>query len=250
MTTKPDSPTTPTQLNAPTPHLINALEPRGDHTFEMRFTSTPRGARLARRLTAVRLDAWGIPYDAAPHDEIVLIVAELTANAVRHGHVPGRDFHLRVHAPADGRTVRVESPTPAPNASLGAPLSRTPLVVKRRAAGCSSCRASPRAGTGTRAQTVRARQSGRSTSSLGEQLLRRTGTGPTRSVGLLADQPVQHALQGLVVAEEAPDRGFLVLGGGQRGPVDRPACLPSSPRKARWVRPLPSRKGCRALMSP
>ncbi|WP_179382289.1 ATP-binding protein [Streptomyces sp. SA15] len=108
MTTKPDSPTTPTQLTAPTPHLISTPEPHDDRTFEMRFTSTPRGARLARRLTAVRLDAWGIPYDAAPHDEIVLIVAELTANAVRHGHVSGRDFHLRVHAPADGRTVRVE----------------------------------------------------------------------------------------------------------------------------------------------
>lgn len=108
MTTKPDSPTSPTQLTAPTPHLIAAPEPRGGHTFEMRFTSTPRGARLARHLTAVRLDAWGIPYDAAPHDEIVLIVSELTANAVRHGHVAGRDFHLRVHAPADGRTVRVE----------------------------------------------------------------------------------------------------------------------------------------------
>ncbi|MCP9995724.1 ATP-binding protein [Streptomyces werraensis] len=74
----------------------------------MRFTSTPRGARLARRLAAVRLDAWGIPYGTDPHDAIVLIVAELTANAVSHGHVPGRDFHLRLHATPDGRTVRVE----------------------------------------------------------------------------------------------------------------------------------------------
>ncbi|WP_159670759.1 ATP-binding protein [Streptomyces mexicanus] len=81
------------------------------HTFAMRFTSTPRGARLARRLTAVRLDAWGIPYGTDPHEAIVLITAELAANAVRHGHVPGRDFHLRLHdlptAPG-GRTVRVE----------------------------------------------------------------------------------------------------------------------------------------------
>ncbi|MFI1048962.1 ATP-binding protein [Streptomyces griseoruber] len=77
-------------------------------TFEMRFTSTPRGARLARRLAAVRLDGWGIPYDTGPHDAIVLIVGELTANAVQHGHVPGRDFHLRLHAVPDGRTVRVE----------------------------------------------------------------------------------------------------------------------------------------------
>ncbi|MFF4824521.1 ATP-binding protein [Streptomyces sp. NPDC001312] len=78
----------------------------------MRFTSTPRGARLARRLAAVRLDAWGIPYGTDAHDAIVLIVAELTANAVRHGHVPGRDFHLGLHATPDGRTVRVEVTDP------------------------------------------------------------------------------------------------------------------------------------------
>ncbi|MGV9990543.1 ATP-binding protein [Streptomyces sp. NPDC003374] len=95
MTTNPVHPTVPT---APPP----------GHAFEMRFTSTPRGARLARRLAAVRLDAWGIPYGTDPHDALVLIVAELTANAVRHGHVPGRDFHLRLHAAADGGTVRVE----------------------------------------------------------------------------------------------------------------------------------------------
>ncbi|MPY59164.1 ATP-binding protein [Streptomyces spongiae] len=78
----------------------------------MRFTSTPRGARLARRLVAVRLDAWGIPYGTEPHDDIVLIVAELTANAVRHGHVPGRDFHLRVRTAPDSGTVRVEVTDP------------------------------------------------------------------------------------------------------------------------------------------
>src|SRR5690606_27105340 len=64
--------------------------------FEMRFTSTPRGARLARRLSAHRLDAWGVPYGTGPHEEIVVVVGELTANAVRHGHVGGRDFHLRM----------------------------------------------------------------------------------------------------------------------------------------------------------
>ncbi|OIJ67898.1 ATP-binding protein [Streptomyces mangrovisoli] len=74
----------------------------------MCFTSTPRGARLARRLAAVRLNAWGMPYGTDAHDSIVLIVAELTANAVRHGHVPGRDFRLRLHTAPDGRTVRVE----------------------------------------------------------------------------------------------------------------------------------------------
>ncbi|MEV0635889.1 ATP-binding protein [Streptomyces sp. NPDC050619] len=107
MTTKPGSPTSTTQLATPTAHLIGTSDPR-DQTFEMRFTSTPRGARLARRLAAVRLDAWGIPYDTEPHDAIVLIVAELTANAVLHGHVPGRDFHFRLHLSAWSRTVRIE----------------------------------------------------------------------------------------------------------------------------------------------
>ncbi|MDV9169035.1 ATP-binding protein [Streptomyces sp. W16] len=107
MTIKPGSPTAPIQLTDPAPHLTTAPDPSG-HTFEMRFTSTPRGARLARRLAALRLDAWGIPYGTEPHEDVVLIVAELTANAVRHGHVSGRDFHLRVHAGGDGRTVRVE----------------------------------------------------------------------------------------------------------------------------------------------
>ncbi|GGW71747.1 ATP-binding protein [Streptomyces griseoloalbus] len=106
MTTKPINPTDTTQPATPRT-LLKAPSPPGP-AFEMRFTSTPRGARLARRLAAVRLDAWGIPYGTDPHDTIVLIVAELTANAVSHGHVPGRDFHLRLHATPDGRTVRVE----------------------------------------------------------------------------------------------------------------------------------------------
>jgi anti-sigma regulatory factor (Ser/Thr protein kinase) len=77
-------------------------------TFEMRFTSTPRGARLARRLAAHRLDAWGVPYGTRAHEEIVLVLGELTANAVRHGHVPGRDFHLLLHRTAPCGTVRIE----------------------------------------------------------------------------------------------------------------------------------------------
>lgn len=76
--------------------------------LEMRFTSTPRGARLARRLSAHRLDAWGVPYGTGPHDEIVVVVGELTANAVRHGHVGGRDFHLRMEVTGCPGTVRIE----------------------------------------------------------------------------------------------------------------------------------------------
>lgn len=36
--------------------------------FAMSFTSTPRGARLARRLASRHLDAWGFPYDSEAHE--------------------------------------------------------------------------------------------------------------------------------------------------------------------------------------
>ncbi|MEU3821968.1 ATP-binding protein [Streptomyces sp. NPDC030392] len=74
--------------------------------FAMRFTSSPRGARLARRLVSHRLDSWGHPYTSTANETMTLIAAELTGNAVRHGHVPGRDFHLRLTDSAD--TLRVE----------------------------------------------------------------------------------------------------------------------------------------------
>lgn len=64
--------------------------------FTMRFSPTPRGARLARRLVAERLDAWGHPHTSTANETLTLITAELTANAVRHGHVPGRDFEVRL----------------------------------------------------------------------------------------------------------------------------------------------------------
>ncbi|MBT2528847.1 ATP-binding protein [Streptomyces sp. ISL-99] len=72
----------------------------------MRFTSTPRGARLARRLVSHRLHEWGHPYGVDTNDTLTLITAELTSNAVRHGHVPGRDFHLRLTQTA--ATLRIE----------------------------------------------------------------------------------------------------------------------------------------------
>ncbi|MEB8339431.1 ATP-binding protein [Streptomyces endophyticus] len=64
--------------------------------FAMRFTSTPRGARLARRLVSHRLNDWGHLYTSDTNETLTLIAAELTANAVHHGHVPGRDLHLRL----------------------------------------------------------------------------------------------------------------------------------------------------------
>ncbi|MFY1678823.1 MULTISPECIES: ATP-binding protein [unclassified Streptomyces] len=77
--------------------------------FEMGFSPTPRGARLARRLCAERLHSWGVPYGTEAHDAVTLLVAELAANAVHHGRVPGRDFRVRLDVPPwAGTPVRVE----------------------------------------------------------------------------------------------------------------------------------------------
>ncbi|MFJ5676931.1 ATP-binding protein [Streptomyces sp. NPDC093097] len=92
------------------PGIDETLDGIGE--FAMRFTSTPRGARLARRLTSHRLDEWGYPYDTELNESVSVIVGELAANAVRHGHVPGRDFALRLTvsaaavAEAEGGTLR------------------------------------------------------------------------------------------------------------------------------------------------
>jgi anti-sigma regulatory factor (Ser/Thr protein kinase) len=64
--------------------------------FTQRFSPTPLGARLARHLAVERLHAWGIPYGSDLSDTAALVVAELAANAVTHGRVPGRDFELRL----------------------------------------------------------------------------------------------------------------------------------------------------------
>lgn len=73
----------------------------------MRFTSTPRGARLARRLVARRLHDWGHPCGTEANESMTLIAGELAANAVRHGHVPGRDFRLVLTAPPGPLRVEV-----------------------------------------------------------------------------------------------------------------------------------------------
>ncbi|WP_406269344.1 ATP-binding protein [Streptomyces sp. NBC_00191] len=64
--------------------------------FTQRLSATRRGARVARHLTVHQLDGWGIPYGSDLSDSAALIVAELTANAVTHARVPGRDFELRL----------------------------------------------------------------------------------------------------------------------------------------------------------
>ncbi|MFF4100896.1 ATP-binding protein [Streptomyces sp. NPDC001903] len=57
--------------------------------FHVQLSATPRGARLGRMLAIEQLRAWGLPLEGPGQ-----IIAELSANAITHGRVPGRDFKL------------------------------------------------------------------------------------------------------------------------------------------------------------
>ncbi|MFJ9342667.1 ATP-binding protein [Streptomyces sp. NPDC101733] len=92
-------------MTAPSTHTAHTA-PVTVRVFTQRFSSTLRGARLARWLALYQLDAWGVPYGSPTSDTAALLVAELAANAVTHGRVPGRDFELAVKLL--GRTLRVE----------------------------------------------------------------------------------------------------------------------------------------------
>ncbi|MBT2420121.1 ATP-binding protein [Streptomyces sp. ISL-22] len=75
-------------------------------TFTQRLSATSRGARLARHLALAQLHTWGIPHGSRASEAVAVIVAELAANAVTHGRVPGRDFELRLSLPTG--SVRIE----------------------------------------------------------------------------------------------------------------------------------------------
>jgi anti-sigma regulatory factor (Ser/Thr protein kinase) len=74
--------------------------------FAQRLSATPRGARLARHLAVNQLHAWGVPHGSDASEAVAVVVAELAANAVTHGRVPGRDFELRLSLPTG--SIRVE----------------------------------------------------------------------------------------------------------------------------------------------
>ncbi|MFJ6410726.1 ATP-binding protein [Streptomyces hydrogenans] len=76
------------------------------HTFSQLISSTRRGARLARLLTMTELYFWGVPQDVTERAQQV--VAELAANAVLHGRVPGRDFRLGLRLEAGAGVLRIE----------------------------------------------------------------------------------------------------------------------------------------------
>ncbi|MFI6278787.1 ATP-binding protein [Streptomyces sp. NPDC050988] len=85
-------------IDAPAQQVAAALH------FTLLLSATRRGARLARLLAERQLVEWGVESEPALH-----VVAELAANAVLHGRVPGRDFRLTLVLGAEPPdTLRVE----------------------------------------------------------------------------------------------------------------------------------------------
>ncbi|MGW1812739.1 ATP-binding protein [Streptomyces sp. NPDC002125] len=90
----------------PAPHTQS---PASLRVFAQRFSATRRGARLARLLAGLQLVEWGCPAGTDDHDAVAIVVAELAANAVLHGRVPGRDFALLLTYDDERRVVRIEA---------------------------------------------------------------------------------------------------------------------------------------------
>ncbi|WP_371128113.1 ATP-binding protein [Streptomyces sp. 2131.1] len=96
------------------------------HQFDVRLSSTRRGARLARRLAVQELAAWGIPYDSEASWAVAVVTAELAANAITHGRVPGRDFRLSLRR--HRHHIRVEVTDTRPEFGPPRPLPPEPSI--------------------------------------------------------------------------------------------------------------------------
>jgi anti-sigma regulatory factor (Ser/Thr protein kinase) len=99
--------------------------------FTQRLSATRRGARLARLMTQRELDVWRIPYRSRLSESAALVVAELAANAVTHGRVPGRDFELSLTLTAERLHIDVSdtrtdaAPPPPGDVPAPGPLSES-----------------------------------------------------------------------------------------------------------------------------
>ncbi|WP_306323485.1 MULTISPECIES: ATP-binding protein [unclassified Streptomyces] len=98
-------------MNQRTAHPSPAPSAIPARHFNVRLTSTPRGARLARRLAGQQLADWGVEFGSDAAERAALVVAELAANAITHGHTRGRDFRLALRldpADDDAHRIRIE----------------------------------------------------------------------------------------------------------------------------------------------
>lgn len=116
---------------------------RAVSVFVQRFSSTPRGARLARLLVLHQPDAWGVPHGSEASDTAALLVAELAANAVTHGRVPGGTSRSPLRSLAGPCASR--SPTPGANSGRPHQVSHALRCGRWRspAGACSWWRHSP-----------------------------------------------------------------------------------------------------------
>ncbi|MFI2611295.1 ATP-binding protein [Kitasatospora sp. NPDC018619] len=80
------------------------------------LNATPKGAAICRRLARRQLADWGLD---STHTEsfhcALLIVAELAANAITHGRLPGRGFEVHLSLTTSvrrGTTLRIEISDP------------------------------------------------------------------------------------------------------------------------------------------
>jgi anti-sigma regulatory factor (Ser/Thr protein kinase) len=117
--------------HTPAPHLT------------LRFSSTRRGARLARQLAVQQFAEWtGLPHGSDPARTVALVTAELASNAIRHGSLPGRDFRLTLLLLPHGFRVEVTDtrpercpphPTDLSVPAVDAPSGRGLLLVEAHA---------------------------------------------------------------------------------------------------------------------
>ncbi|WP_393056382.1 ATP-binding protein [Streptomyces sp. LN549] len=93
--------------------------------LSLRLSSTPRGARLARNLAVQQLTEWcGCPYDSDAARAVAVVTAELAANAVTHGRLPGRDFRLTLLLLSHALRIEVTDTRPErlPPTSVAGPM--------------------------------------------------------------------------------------------------------------------------------
>lgn len=84
------------------------LTANGYGSLSRQFRSTPRGAQLARRAVVRQLGHWGFGPMTDASCAVALVVAELAANAVCHGRLRGRNFHVRVDYEGPASRFRIE----------------------------------------------------------------------------------------------------------------------------------------------
>ncbi|MFG3225753.1 ATP-binding protein [Kitasatospora sp. NPDC048194] len=100
------------------------------------LAATPKGAAICRRIARRQLTAWGLN---STHTEsfhsALLVVAELAANAITHGRVPGRGFELHLALTTTARrgtTLRIAISDPRGDRIPLLPTTLTPNAQSGR----------------------------------------------------------------------------------------------------------------------